>query len=116
MRAQPLRGLGATAADDGRIAAFVAWRELTGEDAISIDRVCVDPRWFRPGLASRLLRHLLMELAPGRDALVSTGAEDHPAVTLYERFGFSRVGTVEPTPGLRLAQFRLARRSAESTE
>lgn len=93
----------------GRLVGFVAWQQLTGEQAIDIDRVCVDPDWFRRGLASRLLRHLLTELAPDRDAVVSTGADNLPAVTLYERLGFTPTAVVEPVPGLRLAQFRLIR-------
>ncbi|MEU6817916.1 GNAT family N-acetyltransferase [Streptomyces sp. NPDC046860] len=108
MRAQPLRWLGAMA--EGEITAFVAWRDLP-ENLIDIERVCVDPRWFRRGLAAALLRHLLTDLAPGRDALVSTGADNRPAVALYERLGFSRIDTIEPAPGLRLARFRLTRRT-----
>ncbi|MFJ9446243.1 GNAT family N-acetyltransferase [Kitasatospora sp. NPDC101235] len=106
MRVQPLRWLGA--AVNGRIVAFIAWQELGEEDAVDIDRVCVDPSWFRRGLASRLLQHLTTEMVPGRAVLVSTGADNRPAVELYERHGFSRIGTVEPVPGLRIAQFRLA--------
>ncbi|MFF4763760.1 GNAT family N-acetyltransferase [Streptomyces sp. NPDC001292] len=108
MRAQPLRWLGAMT-DDGQIAAFVAWQRLAGEGALDIDRVCVDPVWFRRGLASRLLDHLLTDLVPNGHVLVSTGADNLPAVALYERLGFSRVGTIEPAPGLRVAQFRLIR-------
>ncbi|MFE4698751.1 GNAT family N-acetyltransferase [Streptomyces sp. NPDC056738] len=74
MRAQPLRWLGMVT-HDGRIAAFVAWQPLAGADGIDIDRVCVDPEWFRRGL----------------------------------RLGFTRVGTVQPVPGLLLAEFRLVR-------
>ncbi|MEU0430323.1 GNAT family N-acetyltransferase [Streptomyces sp. NPDC006290] len=108
MRAQPLRWLGAVT-DDGRVIAFVAWQWSAGEDALDIDRVCVDPTWFRRGLASRLLGHLLTDLVPSGYVLVSTGADNRPAVALYERLGFSRVGTVEPAPGLKVAQFRLTR-------
>ncbi|MET7544059.1 GNAT family N-acetyltransferase [Streptomyces sp. NPDC005507] len=108
MRGQPLRWLGAIAAG-GRIAAFVAWQIPVGEDVVDIDRVCVDPEWLRCGLASRLIRHLLADLAPSGDVRVSTGAENSPAVALYESLGFSRIGTIEPVPGLRMAQFRLRR-------
>ncbi|WRZ88379.1 GNAT family N-acetyltransferase [Streptomyces sp. NBC_01007] len=108
MRARPLRWLGAMT-DDGEVAAFVAWQRLVGEDTLDIDRVCVDPVRFRRGLASGLLGHLLTDLVPGGHVLVSTGADNLPAVALYERLGFSREGTVEPAPGLRVAQFRLMR-------
>ncbi|KAB7833849.1 GNAT family N-acetyltransferase [Streptomyces mobaraensis] len=115
MRAQPLRWLGAVTGS-GRVAAFVAWREPdegTDEEAVvDVHRVCVDPPWFRRGLASRLLRHLLDELAPEHDAVVSTGARNHPAVALYRRLGFVRVGGFEPVPGVPVSRFRLTRRSA----
>ncbi|MER5357023.1 GNAT family N-acetyltransferase [Streptomyces sp. NPDC002785] len=108
MRSQPLRWIGAIT-DDGRIAAFVAWQLLASEGALDIDRVCVDPTWFRRGLASQLLGHLMTDLVPSGPVLVSTGADNLPAVALYERLGFSRMGTIEPAPGLRLAQFQLIR-------
>ncbi|MEU9139523.1 GNAT family N-acetyltransferase [Streptomyces sp. NPDC048404] len=111
MQARPLRWLGMVTRD-GRIAAFVAWQRLAGEDGIDIDRVCVDPQWFRRGLALKLLDHLLAELAPGGKALVSTGADNRPAICLYERLGFTRVGTVQRAPGLLLAEFRLTREPA----
>ncbi|MEV5530493.1 GNAT family N-acetyltransferase [Streptomyces prunicolor] len=108
MQAQPLRWLGMTTRD-GHLAAFVAWRRLAGEDGIDIERVCVDPEWFRRGLALRLFDHLLTELAPTGQALVSTGADNRPAIALCERLGFTRVGTVERAPGLLMAEFRLGR-------
>ncbi|MEU4359223.1 GNAT family N-acetyltransferase [Streptomyces virginiae] len=108
MRAQPLRWLGAIA-DGGRIAAFVAWKSPAGENIVDIDRVCVDPAWFRCGLASRLINHLLVDLAPSGDARVSTGADNGPAVALYEGLGFARIGTIERAPGLHMAQFQLER-------
>ncbi|WP_328475696.1 GNAT family N-acetyltransferase [Streptomyces sp. NBC_00377] len=113
MQAQPLRWLGAKT-DGGQIVAFVAWQPMAGEDGTDIARLCVDPAWFRHGLASRLLGHLLADLAPSGHVLVSTGADNLPAIALYERHGFSRVGTTEPAPNLRMAQFRLTRQHAES--
>ncbi|MDI2130837.1 GNAT family N-acetyltransferase [Yinghuangia seranimata] len=132
LRALPLRWLAATTAR-GQVAAFVAWRECGAEAVggerpagdgarsardgdrpardrtIDIDRVCVDPAWFRRGLATRLLVHLLEELAPGCDAEVGTGAANTPAMTLYKRLGFVLVDTFEPEPGLRFARLRLSR-------
>ncbi|MDG4864559.1 GNAT family N-acetyltransferase [Streptomyces sp. T-3] len=111
MRARPLHWLGATTTHDRQLTAFIAWQYAEGaapdsDTEVDIDRVCVDPAWFRHGLATLLLRHLLTELAPGHTAMVSTGADNRPALALYERLGFDRTGTVEPVPGLRLAQFR----------
>ncbi|MEU1035249.1 GNAT family N-acetyltransferase [Streptomyces mirabilis] len=113
LQAQPLRWLGAKT-DGGQIVAFVAWQHLAGEGGIDIARVCVDPAWFRRGLASRLLGRLLADSAPTGHVLVSTGADNLPAIALYERHGFSRVGTTEPAPNLRMAQFQLTRRHTGS--
>ncbi|MFB7053243.1 GNAT family N-acetyltransferase [Streptomyces vinaceus] len=108
LRAQPLRWAGALT-DDGQLAAFVAWQQPALDDDVDVHRVCVDPPWFREGLASKLFAHLLTAWTPSADVLVSTGADNLPAVALYERLGFSRVGTSHPAPGLRMADFRLKR-------
>lgn len=102
MRARPLRWLGCRA--DGVPVAFIAWAQ---EDVVDIDRLCVDPSWFRRGLATTLL-HALLDRTEG-DVVVSTGAANTPAVSLYLRAGFARTGTVEPAPGLEIATFRLER-------
>ncbi|MGQ0839006.1 GNAT family N-acetyltransferase [Actinokineospora sp.] len=102
LRARPLRWLGCRS---GSVpVAFLAWDQT---DEVDIDRLCVDPAWFRRGLARALLAALL-DRTEG-DVVVSTGADNTPAVTLYERVGFERTGTLEPEPGLRLATFRLQR-------
>lgn len=102
MRAQPLRWLGCRA--DGVPVAFITWAQ---DDVVDIDRLCVDPSWFRRGLATTLL-HALLDRTEG-DVIVPTGAENTPAVSLYVRSGFTRTGTVEPAPGLKITTFRLQR-------
>jgi ribosomal protein S18 acetylase RimI-like enzyme len=56
----------------------------------------------------------LADSAPTGHVLVSTGADNLPAIALYERHGFSRVGTTERAPNLRMAQFQLTRRHTGS--
>ncbi|MEU9002774.1 GNAT family N-acetyltransferase [Streptomyces sp. NPDC048551] len=106
MTARPLRWLGAVTGE-GTVAAFVAWQTDPGQHVTHIDRVCVDPAWFRRGLASCLLDHLLAKVSGRGEVRVSTGADNQPAVTLYERLGFTRGIDFEPTAGLRMAQFVL---------
>ncbi|MFE5549769.1 GNAT family N-acetyltransferase [Streptomyces sp. NPDC056534] len=108
MMVRPLRWLGAVTTE-GTVAAFVAWRTDTGQHVTNIDRVCVDPAWFRRGLASCLLDHLLAKGTSRGEVRVSTGAGNLPAVTLYERLGFRRGDDFEPVPGLRMAQYVLHR-------
>lgn len=55
---------------------------------LSIDSLVIDPRYFRRGLASKILRSLL-DRVDWRTADVETAAANHPAIALYEKFGFS---------------------------
>ncbi|MFJ9934761.1 GNAT family N-acetyltransferase [Streptomyces virginiae] len=103
MRAQALRWVGAVS-EGGELAGFLAWEEEPNGD-IGIDRLCVDPAFFRRGVASLLLRHALAELFPGRPVRVTTGAANAPAVRLYEALGFTRGADFSPAPGLVMASF-----------
>ncbi|MFD4243089.1 GNAT family N-acetyltransferase [Streptomyces sp. NPDC058525] len=113
MRARGLSWVGAVGAG-GELAGFLAWEETGG--GIGIDRLCVDPAWFRRGIASRLLRHALTELFAGLDVTVSTGAANQPAVALYTRMGFTRGPDFSPAPGLTMASFRFGSASGIPTE
>uniref|UniRef100_A0AAU2JM72 GNAT family N-acetyltransferase n=1 Tax=Streptomyces sp. NBC_00049 TaxID=2903617 RepID=A0AAU2JM72_9ACTN len=125
MRERPLRWLGAVpeagavaegpiaggAVAEGPVAGFLAW-EARPDGGVCIDRLCVDPAWFRRGVASLLLRHALTEVFPDRPVEVTTGAANTPAVTLYERLGFVRGPDFSPAPGLLMASFALHRPQA----
>lgn len=100
MRGRGLEWLGAVG-PDGTIAGFLAWEDPGPAGPVGLDRLCVDPAWFRRGVASLLLRHALGELFPDRTVEVATGADNTPAVTLYERLGFVRGAGFSPVPGLR---------------
>lgn len=103
MRSRPLRWVGFFA-EDGSLAAFLAWQALP-DGTIEIDRLCVDPAWFRRGLASRLLEEILRL---GQATLVSTAERNLPATRLYERWGFLRTGSSRPPGGPVIATFRRA--------
>ncbi|MEV7524819.1 GNAT family N-acetyltransferase [Streptomyces sp. NPDC091371] len=106
MRARQLEWVGAVSGD-GEIAGFLAW-EAPADGTVCLDRLCVDPAWFRRGVASLLLRHALAELFPGCRVEVTTGAANAPAVALYERLGFVRGADFSPVPRLRMASFAKA--------
>ncbi|MFD7260803.1 GNAT family N-acetyltransferase [Streptomyces sp. NPDC059874] len=99
MRAQELNWVGAVC-EGGEIAGFLAWAE-EADGSVCVDRLCVDPAWFRRGIASLLLGHVPAD----RTATVTTGADNTPAVALYERLGFTRGADFSPAPGLRMASF-----------
>ena len=71
-------------------------------DAVDIDRLTVDPPFFRRGLASKMLRELFARERDATRFTVSTGFGNHPAIGLYERFGFRVIGEAIPTPGVRI--------------
>ncbi|WP_306750459.1 GNAT family N-acetyltransferase [Saccharothrix yanglingensis] len=98
MRALPLRWLGGFV--DNELVAFVGFSKV--DDVLDIDRLCVAPSHFRLGFARRLVEQVLAEGGP---AIVSTGADNAPAIELYESMGFRVVDTVVVEGGLRVAQF-----------
>jgi ribosomal protein S18 acetylase RimI-like enzyme len=100
LRAAGLEWLG-TFDEDGLTGA-VSWK-IVVDDTIDIHRLVVAPRAFRRGVATALLDGL-DTLFPGRRVLVSTGATNTPAVTLYRRRGFSIVREREVIPGLFVAE------------
>ncbi|MGO4500918.1 GNAT family N-acetyltransferase [Paenibacillus sp. 2RAB27] len=74
---------------------------------VTICRMMVHPNFFRRGIASSLLQHIMkeQELAGAVLFIVSTGTANLPAIRLYERYGFilKRVFTVPP--GVSLTTF-----------
>lgn len=94
--ARPLDWLGAFDGEDGLIGA-VATAEAAEE--VDIDRLVVHPRAHRRGAGRALVQEVLSR-AGARRVTVSTGRENVPARTLYERLGFTLQGEAEPVPGL----------------
>ncbi|WP_156755964.1 GNAT family N-acetyltransferase [Actinokineospora pegani] len=99
-RARPLRWLGV----GDPVVAFVGFTESAG--GVDVDRLCVDPDWFRRGLARALLTAVLA--ATSGPVEVHTGAANTPAIALYESAGFVRTATID-VPGTQLARLRLER-------
>ncbi|NUR91400.1 MAG: GNAT family N-acetyltransferase [Nonomuraea sp.] len=103
LRIQPLRWLGVLD-EYGVLDAAVAWEETDAE--VDINRLIVHPRAFRRGLGRALVEEVLAR-AGSRGVVVSTGRDNTPARTLYERLGFELSGEVEVIPGLWVANYRL---------
>lgn len=81
----------------------IAWHE--GETDIDIDRLIVAPHAHRRGAGSSLVKKVLQH-AGKRPVTVSTGLDNTPATTLYERLGFAHVDDAEPIPGLMVSRYR----------
>ncbi len=70
-----------------------------------ICRVMVHPEFFRQGIGTRLLRHVLSEAPSGTLAVVTAEARNTPAVRLYENSGFIPAGTFKPAPDMTMIRF-----------
>lgn len=67
---------------------LAAAMELGHSDGVlEICSLVVDPSYFRRGIASRLLAHVLTEYT-WRRAIVETATGNTPAIDLYRKFGF----------------------------
>lgn len=83
--------------DDGHLVGIIAWTETAEE--IDIDRLAIDPRAARRGHGRRLVESVPSD----RVTLVSTGAKNLPALSLYQSLGFEMVGQTEIVPSVLLA-------------
>lgn len=90
------------ASSNGNPVGAIAWSE--DGDQLDIDRLIVAPEVHRRGVGSALIRHV-MQRAGIRRISVSTGRDNVPAKTMYERLGFVRVDEVEVLPGLMVTNY-----------
>ena len=84
------------------LAAVIEVREEN--DSTHIHSLVVDPAFFRRGIASKLLKFLLQNF-DSKMFTVETGAANEPAITLYERFGFTHVKTWMTDVGIEKVAF-----------
>lgn len=84
----------------GSIVAAMATRSERG--VCDIDRLVVDPAWFRRGLA----RALVSTLADRGSVTVSAGTANLPAIELYESMGFQQESTEAIAPGVTIKHLR----------
>ncbi|MFI6909157.1 GNAT family N-acetyltransferase [Nonomuraea sp. NPDC050394] len=103
LQGEPLSWLGAFD-DEGTLTGAVAWEESAG--LVDINRLVVDPGALRQGIGRTLVKEVLAR-AGGRKVIVSTGRDNTPARTLYERLGFTNTGDAEVIPGLWITSYEL---------
>lgn len=80
-------------------------------DVVDIDRLAVDPAFFRQGVGRSLVREMLVRERAAARVVVSTGLANAPAIALYHSFGFVKVAEREPSPGIHLVDLALDLRS-----
>jgi len=75
---------------DGRLAAMAGERMLPAEGLAEVSGVCTWPEFRGQGLAARLMRRVMAGFAARGDRpFLHTYADNHGAIGLYERLGFS---------------------------
>lgn len=104
LQAAPLEWLLAEP-EAGTVAGAIAW--TVDDGGLDIDRLVVDPAFFRRGIG-RALVSAALEAADGRAVTVMTGRDNAPARALYAGLGFRHLGDVEPEPGVHLSRFARA--------
>ena len=77
---------------DGNIAGYIGSQEVVGE--VYIDNICTSPKYRKMGVAAALLDEIISFAKHCNMILVTleVRASNIPAISLYEKFGFDRVG------------------------
>jgi ribosomal protein S18 acetylase RimI-like enzyme len=88
---------------EGQLAGLLSYKKEG--DVLDIHRLAVHPDHFRKGIARSLIEHVERTAQPASKAIVSTGAKNTPARSLYLSMGFEEMEEVEVVPGLRIARF-----------
>jgi ribosomal protein S18 acetylase RimI-like enzyme len=70
-------------------------------DGKSINKLFVDPNYFRKGIGSKLVDYVI-KLYPTQKFRVSTGENNKPALRLYDEFDFVLTDTKDLGEGLKL--------------
>jgi ribosomal protein S18 acetylase RimI-like enzyme len=88
---------------EGRLIGMLSYKKVG--DILDIHRLAVHPDHFRKGIARSLIEHVERTAQPVSKAIVSTGAKNTPARSLYLSIGFEETEEVEVIPGLRIVRF-----------
>jgi ribosomal protein S18 acetylase RimI-like enzyme len=82
--------------------------ELEREGYYAIRRLMVHPDFMRRGIGSILMKHLLSQSSPFARWTVTAEIRNLPAISLYGSFGFERMDTFEPIPGVTMQRLEHA--------
>jgi ribosomal protein S18 acetylase RimI-like enzyme len=88
--------------EQGRLAGVA--EVVPEEKAVHVQSLVVHPAFFRKGIGSALVSHVL-ERFTTPVFTVETGLENHPATALYRKFGFREVGRYDTDHGVRKVRF-----------
>lgn len=94
---------------EGRLAGALSYRKEAA--VLDIHRLVVHPDHFRKGIARSLIEHVEKNAPLPSKVVVSTGAKNTPARSLYRSMGFEEAEEIEVAPGLRVVRFEKTVRS-----
>lgn len=82
---------------------FLSWEksQLKDKEAIQICRLAVDPAYFGKGIARTLIQELFRVLSHSL-IIVTTGADNIPAIRCYEKAGFQHDYEFVTSDGIRM--------------
>ncbi|SCG84373.1 UPF0157 protein [Proteiniborus sp. DW1] len=85
------------------LAGIISYKVI--EDILDIHRVAVHPRFFRMGIAGRLISFVEKIHRNINKLVVCTGAKNLPAVNLYLKNGYKKVKDIEISEGIYISEF-----------
>lgn len=88
---------------DGTLAGIISCK--IEDNTLDIHRVAVHPKFFKKGIAKKLLNFIERYDKNVRKIIVCTGKENTPAVNLYLRMGYKEVRDIEISEGMYLTGF-----------
>ena len=89
---------------ENQIIAFLSYSK--DENEYQICRLVVQPAYFKQGIARKLLKYFVNEIViPHEKVIVSTGADNVPAINLYKSEGFAFLKNIEVAPNFYISLF-----------
>jgi ribosomal protein S18 acetylase RimI-like enzyme len=89
---------------ENQLIAFLSYTK--DENGYQICRLVVQPDFFKQGIARKLLKYFMNEIVrPHEKVIVSTGADNVPAINLYKSEGFAFLKNIEVAPNFYISLF-----------
>ncbi|GAB6992448.1 GNAT family N-acetyltransferase [Paenibacillus pini] len=90
--------------EEGNLIGAVAV-ESESKGSLTLTRMMVHPNHFRKGIAGQLIQYVFDHHPDIERFIVSTGAKNRPAFSLYVKYGFVPFDTFTVAPGVELTTF-----------
>jgi len=85
------------------LAGIISYKVI--DEVLDIHRVAIHPRFFRMGIAGKMLNFLEGLETEISKIEVCTGKENNPAISLYSKNGYKKIKDIEVSKDFYLTQF-----------